>query len=258
MKRKVVLITGATSGIGLEFAHIYAQHNYDLLIIARSEDKLLKLKAELETRYAIHVYVFVQDLSTCKAANNVYEFTRKNNLDIEILINNAGFGDYGNFYEYDMQKQINLLQVNIVTLVELTRYFLPPMLERDSGQIINMSSVAAFCAGPKMSLYYASKSFVRSFSEALSEEVKNSNVNILALCPGPTSTGFENAANMKESKMFHFIKPKTAKQVALAGYNASCKGKTLKYYGIEVKLFNIMERLVPRFSSRKFARIING
>lgn len=145
-----------------------------------------------------------------------------------------------------------------MALVELTRYFLPLMLRRKSGRVINLSSVAAFCAGPKMSLYYASKAFVRSFSEAVAEEIRGSGVSVLALCPGPTATGFEKAADMKGSKMFRFIKPKTAKEVAQAGYRASSKGKTLKYYGTTVKAMNIGARLLPRTVSRTFARMING
>lgn len=249
---------GASSGLGYEFAQIYAQHGYDLVVVARSEGKLFQLKKKLEEQYRIKVWVFAQDLSKQNAAYEVFDFTIQNNIDIEILVNNAGFGDYGNFAEFGISRQQELLQVNIVSLVELTRYFLPLMLKRKSGQIINMSSVAAFCAGPKMSLYYASKAFVRSFSEAVAEEVKDSGVSVLALCPGPTATGFEKAADMKVSKMFRFMKPKTAKQVAMAGYKSSCKGRTLCYYGASVKMMNIGSRIVPRSVSRKFARMING
>ena len=257
MERKTALITGASSGLGYEFAHIYAQYGYDIVVVARSEGKLYQLKAELESRYHMKVWVFAQDLSKPDAAYEIFDFTMENNIDIEILVNNAGFGDYGNFTEFDMQKQHELLQVNIMALVELTRYFLPLMLRRKSGRVINLSSVAAFCAGPKMSLYYASKAFVRSFSEAVAEEVRGSGVSVLALCPGPTATGFEKAADMKGSKMFRFMKPKTAKEVAQAGYRASCKGKTLKYYGTMVKAMNIGARLLPRTVSRTFARMIN-
>lgn len=212
MERKTALITGASRGLGYEFAHIYAQHGYDIVVVARSAGKLYQLKAELESRYHMKVWVFAQDLSKPDAAYEIFDFTMENDIDIEILVNNAGFGDYGNFTEFDMQKQHELLQVNIMALVELTRYFLPLMLRRKSGRVINLSSVAAFCAGPKMSLYYASKAFVRSFSEAVAE----------------------------------------------AGYRSSCKGKTLKYYGITVKAMNIGARLLPRTVSRTFARMING
>lgn len=255
---KCVLITGASSGIGYEFSKIYASHGYHLIIVARSEGKLYKLKKELEEKYSINVYVYAKDLSEENAAYEIFDYTLENNLEVEVLINNAGFGDYGPFIEYDTHKLHQLLTVNITALTELTRYFMPLMCKRHKGYIINMSSVASFCAGPDMSLYYASKAFVRSFSEAISEEVKGDHVHVLALCPGPTSTHFEQSANMKDSKMFTFFKPKTAKEVAEAGYKASLKGKTLKYYGLSVKLMNIASRILPRALTRKFAYLING
>ena len=158
----------------------------------------------------------------------------------------------------DEQKQTNLLQVNIVTLVQLTRYFMPGMIDRHYGKVLNLSSVASFCAGPKMSLYYASKEFVRSFSEAIAEETKGTGVSVTALCPGPTATGFEKAAEMKNSKMFTFFKPTNAKDVAEAGYKAMMKKKVLLYYGASTKLMNIGARISPRSLSRKFAGKING
>ena len=255
---KSVLITGASSGIGYEFSHIYASQGFHLIIVARSEGKLYKLKKELEEKYGIEVFVYVKDLSEENAAYEIFDYTLENNLEVEVLINNAGFGDYGPFIEYDPSNLHQLLNVNIGSLTELTRYFLPLMCERHKGFIINLSSVASFCAGPDMSLYYASKAFVRSFSEAISEEVKAYNVHVLALCPGPTSTHFEQSAHMNDSKMFTFFKPKTAKEVAQAGYKASIKGKTLKYYGLSVKLMNIGSRILPRALTRKFAYLING
>lgn len=247
-----------SGGIGKEFAKIYAREGYNLVLVARTEGKLFKLKNELEDRYGHKVSVFACDLSEKDAAYEVFNYTLENKIDIDVLVNNAGFGDFGHFAEGDPEKQNELLQLNIVALVQLTRYFLPGMIERGRGQILNMSSVAAFCAGPDMSLYYSSKAFVRSFSEAISEEVKGTGVTVTALCPGPTSTGFEKAAGMKGSHMFTFFKPATAKEVAEAGYHAAAKGKVLRYYGMPMKLMNIGARLVPRSVSRKFALSING
>ena len=252
------LITGASSGLGLEFAHIYSREGYDLVIVARSEGKLYKLKTELEEKYHNKVWVYAKDLSEQDAAFDVYNFTLENKIQIDALINNAGFGDFGNFWQVDAEKQHGLLMVNIVALVELTRYIMPSMVERGSGKILNLSSVAAFCAGPRMSLYYASKEFVRSFSEAIAEEAKGTGVTVTALCPGPTATGFEKAADMKESKMFTFFKPATAREVAEAGYRAASKGKVLRLYGLPTKLMNIGARIAPRSVSRKFAMRING
>ena len=228
------------------------------MIVARREGILYKLKSELESQYRNHVEVFACDLSKADAAYEVFNYTLEKNIQIDVLVNNAGFGDFGNFWTVDIQKQTNLLQVNIVTLVQLTRYFMPGMIDRHYGKILNLSSVAAFCAGPKMSLYYASKEFVRSFSEAVAEETEGTGVSVTALCPGPTATGFEKAADMKDSKMFPFFRPNDAKAVAEAGYKAMMKKKVLLYYGSSTKLMNIGARILPRSISRKFAGKING
>lgn len=256
--KKTALITGASGGIGKEMAAIYAKKGYDLVLVARTESKLYRIKQELEEKYGHHVFIFVCDLSEKDAAYEVFNFTLENNIDVDVLVNNAGFGDFGHFAEVDWQRQYNLIQVNIVAMLQLTRYFLPVMIARGSGRIMNMSSVAAFCAGPKMSLYYASKAFVRSFSEAIAEEVKGTGVTVTAICPGPTATGFEKAADMKNSKMFTAFKPAKASDVAKAAVRACQKGKVLLYHGLSTKLMNIGARLVPRSVSRKFAAKING
>jgi len=254
---KTALITGASSGLGWEFAKIYAREGYNLVIVARSEDKLNELKTELEEKYKNKVWVCAQDLSAIDAASKVFNFTLENQINVDVLVNNAGFGDYGHFHEFDPQRQKELLQVNIVALVQLTRYFLPLMVKRGYGQVLNISSIAAFCAGPKMSLYYASKEFVRSFSEAVAEEVKGTGVTVTAFCPGPTATGFEKAANMEGSKLFTVFKPAKAKDVAEAAYKAAKRGKVLKYYGVKAIFMNLGSRLMPRSVSRKFAKMVN-
>lgn len=161
--RKTVLITGASGGLGLEFARIYAREGFDLVVVARSEGKLYKLKSELETQYDCHVWVLAQDLSQPDAAYEVFNYTLEKNITIDALVNNAGFGDFGNFWEVDAQRQTDLLQVNIMTLVQLTRYFLPGMVERRHGSVLNLSSVAASVPGrgcaytmPLRNLYAAS------------------------------------------------------------------------------------------------------
>lgn len=255
---QTALITGASSGLGLEFAKIFSREGYDLVIVARREGILYKLRSQLETEYHNHVEVFACDLSEEGAAYEIFNFTLEKNIQVDVLVNNAGFGDFGNFWTVDSQRQRALLQVNIVSLVQLTRYFMPGMTERHYGKILNLSSVASFCAGPKMSLYYASKEFVRNFSEAIAEEAKGTGVSVTALCPGPTATGFEKAAEMKNSKMFTFFHPATPKEVAEAGYKAMMQKKVLRYYGISTKLMNIGARIAPRSISRKFAGKING
>ena len=217
-----------------------------------------KLKSELETQYDCHVWVLAQDLSQPDAAYEVFNYTLEKNITIDALVNNAGFGDFGNFWEVDAQRQTDLLQVNIMTLVQLTRYFLPGMVERRHGSVLNLSSVAAFSAGPRMCLYYASKEFVRSFSEAVAEEVRSTGVTVTALCPGPTATGFEQAAQMKNSHMFSMFKPASAAAVAEAGFRAAQKGKTLRYCGWPTHTVSIAARLLPRSVCRRFMMKVNG
>jgi len=251
-KRKTALVTGASGGLGLEFARLLAKKHYDLVLVARNEDKLNGIKSELEKEYGITAWVCPCDLSRVDAALDVYQFTQAHDLEIDVLINNAGFGDSGKFAESNWQKQYEMVQVDITALMQLTHCFLPGMVERGHGKILNLSSVAAFCAGPGMSVYYASKAFVRSFSEAVAEEVKGTSVTVTALCPGPTATGFEAAADMgKGSKMFKkAVKPEN---VAKAGIRALRLGKVLCYQGSFTKWMGFLCRLVPRSVTRRYA-----
>lgn len=255
--QKTVLITGASSGLGLEFSKLYASKHYDLVIVARREKRLNQIKQELEQKYNINVHVIAKDLSLENVAQEIYAYTVKHQISIDTLINNAGFGDYGNFYENDLDKLNQLMKVNMETLVQLTHYFLPQMMQRKNGNVLNISSVASFCAGPYMALYYASKSFVLSFSQAIGEEVKPYHVQICALCPGPTKTEFEKAAHMNSSRMFQFFKPLSAQKVAQMGYDALQKKKVVCLCGWSTKIMNVGSRLMPRSITRKFARFIN-
>lgn len=255
-KHKTALITGASGGLGFEFAKILAGRKYDLVLVARNEGKLYALKNNLETKYGISVYVCAADLSVVDAALDVFNYTLEHELQIDVLINNAGFGDTGCFAESDWQKQYEMVQVNITALMQLTYLFLTPMIERGEGRIMNLSSVAAFCAGPDMSIYYASKAFVRSFSEAVAEEVKGTGVTVTALCPGPTATGFEKAASMKSGSQM-FRRAASAAEVAKSGIKAMEKGKVLLYQGTFTKLMSFGTRIAPRYLTRKLARKMN-
>ncbi|MBO5567868.1 MAG: SDR family oxidoreductase [Clostridia bacterium] len=253
--RKVALITGASSGLGLEFAKLLAREKYDLVVVARNEGKLYKLKNDLDSG-GITVYVCASDLSVPDAALNVFNYTLEHQLQIDVLINNAGFGDSSAFADSDWNKQYQMVQVNITALMQLTHCFLPQMIERGSGSILNLSSVAAFSAGPGMSVYYASKAYVLSFTEAVAEEVRGTGVTVSALCPGPTATGFESAAAMgNHSKMFR--KAAKAEDVAKAGICAMRKKKTVCYCGAFTKMMSFLCRLVPRGIARKYARRMN-
>lgn len=237
-KHRTALITGASGGLGLEFTKILAGKQYDLILAARSEGKLNSLKEQLEKEYDIRAFVCAVDLSVKDAALTVFDYTQQQGLSVDVLINNAGFGDTGCFAESNWQKQYEMVQVNITSLMQLTHCFLKPMIAQGHGKILNLSSVAAFCAGPDMSIYYASKAFVRSFSEAVAEEVKGTGVTITAICPGPTATGFEQAASMNKGAVM-FRKAADAGSVAAAGIRAMEKGKALCYQGFFTKIMSI-------------------
>ena len=255
-KHKTALITGASGGLELEFAKLLAKKRYDLVLVARNEGRLYALKNELEKKYGIYVHVCAADLSVVDAALDVFDFTLEHKIRIDMLINNAGFGDSGSFADSDWQKQYEMVQLNVIALMQLTHCFLNQMIERGHGRILNMSSVAAFCAGPYMSVYYATKEFVRSFSEAVAEEVKGMGVTVTAFCPGPTATGFERAAAMEEGSAM-FRRAVKAKDVAKGGIRAAGKGKVLSYYGGFTKCMGFLCRIFPRTVTRKYAAKMN-
>ncbi len=240
------LITGASSGIGLEFAKLFAKDGHNLVLVARNEDKLTTLKNELEKQYGIQVYTYKKDLSQKDSAYDIFNYTLEKELFIDILINNAGFGDFGKFAELDLQKQTDMVQVNITSLMQLCHYYLNPMLENKCGKILNIASIAAFQAGPLMSIYYATKAFVLSFSEALSVELKGSGVSVMALCPGPTNTEFKERANLEKSGLFKNIKNSTAKEVAKYGYKKLQTKGTVFIPGIMNKIIVSSSKFSPR------------
>lgn len=214
------LITGASSGIGAAFAWELAQRQMDLVLVARSKDKLDSLAEQLREQYQIQVEVLVQDLSVPAAATSVFEAIAQKNIAIDLLINNAGFGGYGPFSESSLSKQLEMIQLNISALVELTYRFLPQMQQRGSGSIINLASIAAFQPIPYMSIYAATKAFVLSFSEALWAENREKGVKVLAVCPGPTKTNFFDVAGFERlasngSQGQNTTSPETVVQEAL-------------------------------------------
>lgn len=251
------LITGASSGIGLELASLCAKKKQNLILVARSGNKLQEIKTELERKYAVHVECFAIDLSKPNSAKELYDKTADAGYDVTILINNAGFGDHEVFLDSDWQRQQAMVQLNITTLMQLTYLYGNDMRDEGTGRILNISSVAAFSAGPYMSIYYATKGFVLSFSLAVAAELKGSGVTVTAICPGPTKTGFESAADMKNSKMFTQFFPQTAKSVAKCAYRAMMKGKPLVYHSKATKLMNVGSRLTSRKFAAGFAERIN-
>jgi uncharacterized protein len=188
------LITGASGGIGEAFAQELATRNTNLVLVARSEEKLNQLASQLQEKYKIQVDVIIKDLTETTATGELFDTVKSKGLTIDMLINNAGFGDYGDFAERDGERQVKMVQLNVLALVDLTHKFLPIMRQRRSGSIINVASIAAFQPIPYLSVYAASKAFILSFSEALWAENRSHNVRVLCVCPGPTETNFLNEA----------------------------------------------------------------
>ncbi|MFT3932507.1 MAG: SDR family oxidoreductase [Chitinophagaceae bacterium] len=250
----IALITGASSGIGLELAKIFASKKTDLVLVARSENKLIELSNELKSKYAISAYVLAKDLSTINAAKEVVDYCKQNNLHIDYLINNAGFGDHGFFAESDLEKQLEMINLNITALVYLTRLLLPPMIQKGAGKIMNVASTAAFQPGPLMSIYFATKAFVLSFSEAISNELEKTGVTVTALCPGATESGFQKAASVEDSKMVKGKKLPSSAEVAAFGYRTMMKGKVVAIHGLLNTVMTTGVRFAPRSLIRKIAR----
>jgi len=230
--KNVALITGASGGIGLELARIHAQTHGDLILIARSTSKLEQLKKELEAAYGISVLNIPKDLSIPDAAQEVYNQVIAANIQVDYLINNAGFGDFGNYHETEWEKEEMMINLNILALTQLTKLFGSDMVGRKSGKIMNVSSTAAFQPGPLMAVYYATKHYVQAYSEALYEEWKGYGVSVTALCPGATQSGFQQAADMEDSRLFKGKKLPTSLEVAEFGYKAMMKGEMTAIHGV--------------------------
>jgi len=243
---ETVLITGASGGIGYELAKQFAMNKYNLLLVARSKDKLEKLKDELEKKYMVKVNVIVKDLAKKNAATELFNQIQKENTNIDILVNNAGVGAYGKFYNIDWQRQEEMIQLNITALTELTRLFLPGMIERKKGKILNVASTAGFQPGPLMAVYYASKAFVLSFTEAIANELSGTNITVTALCPGPTESGFQKAASIEHVRLVRTGIVPTSEKVAAYGYKALMKGKRVAVEGNINKLLVFSLRFAPR------------
>ncbi|MFQ4141341.1 SDR family oxidoreductase [Chlorogloeopsis sp. ULAP02] len=241
------LITGASGGIGKAFAEELATRNTNLVLVARSEEKLNELAKELQEKYQIQVDIIVKDLAETGATSAVFDFTQQKGLTIDLLINNAGFADYGDFAETDEERQIKMVQLNILALVDLTHKFLPLMRQRRSGSIINVSSLAAFQPIPYLSVYAASKAFVRNFSEALWAENRHYGIRILVSCPGPVETNFFTEAKFPPALAGKTNKISTAKEVVQETLKALERGdSTVVIGGLTTHLITKLAGFVPR------------
>lgn len=217
------LITGASAGIGKEFAAIHAQRGGDVVIVARRADKLAELKTELERDHGIGVLVIAKDLSKPNAAAEVYQEVKAAGVEVEYLINNAGFGGRGKFHEREWDKDLTMINLNIVALTALTRHFLPDFVARNRGRVLNVSSTAGLLPGPLQAVYFASKAYVTSFSNAIAEELHDTDVTVTALLPGATESEFAATSGMDQTTLF--AKTASARSVAQDGYDAMLRGK---------------------------------
>lgn len=254
-----VLITGASRGIGYELSKLFARDGYRLILVARDQEKVEEVAAELESTYACEAAPMPKDLTVARAADEVFEKLSQHGIEIDILVNNAGVASRGPFYETDTQWLLDLLQLNITSLTHLTRLFLPGMVARGRGRILNVASTAAFLPGPYMATYYASKGFVLSFSEALWWELRGTGVTVTTVCPGPTDTDFHKASGMKLSPLAEhggvLLKPAI---VAQAGYRATMKGKRIVVPGIQYKTVAFLcSRLLPKSIALRIVATLN-
>ncbi len=250
------VITGASSGIGLELAKQFAKHKHNVTLVARREDVLNKLADEIKEKYKVQVHVLAKDLSDAKQVDEVYEFTTLHNLQVKYLVNNAGFGDYAFFNTANWEKLSGMIDVNIKALTRLSWLYVKDMIKNERGKIMNVASTAAFQPGPLMAVYFATKSYVLSLSEAMANELEDKGVTVTALCPGPTQSEFLKVADMHNSKMIKDRKLPSSKDVAAYGYKAMMKGKNVAIQGTMNYIMAQGARFVPRNTITKLVRVM--
>jgi len=243
--RKTALITGASFGIGLELARIFGREGYNLVLVARSADKLRQLASELEKAHGTRSLILATDLTEPGSSAYVLDQTTRADIPIDVLVNNAGFGQYGWFAESDLEECLRQIQLNVTTLTHLTRLYLPAMIERKSGRILNVASTAAFQPGPLMAVYYATKAYVLHFSEAIANELQETGVTVTCLCPGPTATEFQERARISAIRLTKFG-AMDARTVAEDGYRGLMAGKPVVISGFKNWLVAQSVRFSPR------------
>jgi short-subunit dehydrogenase len=251
---KIALVTGAASGLGYELATLLAKDEYTLFLVDIDAERLVNVKTELKEKFNVEVITLVKDLCEIDVAEDIFDAVEGKPIDV--LINNAGFGLFGSFVDTDWERESEMLHVHIITTTHLTKLVLEGMVKRGSGRILNMSSLAAFQPGPLMSIYYASKGFMLSFSEAIANELKGTGVTVTALCPGPTKTAFQKTVSGNTGDNKITFNMASAKAVALYGYNSMLKGKTYAIPGKFNKFLALLPRLVTRNAAASIVRKI--
>jgi short-subunit dehydrogenase len=254
--KETVLITGASSGIGLEVAKCFAADGCRLILVARNREAMEKLAEELRLKNKIEVIVLPADLSLPETPKRIFEKLSAQKISVDVLVNNAGFGTHAPFVEMSLPRQLEMIQVNITALTELTGLFLPGMIQRKRGGILNVGSVAGFQPGPNMAVYFATKAFVLSFTEALAEELLGTGLKVSVLCPGPTESNFGNVARGEKVRQIKTSKMPTD-VVAIYGHRSFRNGKVIAVPGIQNHLLIFLNRLVPRRLPRKAVKFYN-
>ena len=240
------LITGASGGIGYELAKLFARDHYNLMLVARSTEKLNQVAAELQSQFQVTVKTVALDLASPPAAKFLFDQMQREGVAVDVLVNNAGFGSFGEFAGMPEDEILGQIHLNITALTHLTRLFLRPMVARRSGKVMNVASTAAFQPGPLMAVYYATKAYVLSFSEALANEVAGSGVIVSCFCPGATDTGFAKRAGTEDSRLFKKLRPMNAEVVARDGYRGLMVGQTVVISGVQNWLVAESVRFAPR------------
>ena len=253
---ETVLITGASSGIGLELANCFAADKCRLVLVARNTPALESLAADLQREHGIQTVVLTADLALPESPRRILDELQKSGINVDVLVNNAGFGLHGAFAELPLARQLEVIRVNVTALTELTGLFLPGMIQRRHGGVLNVGSVAGFVPGPNMAIYYATKAFVQSFTEALAEELCQTGLTVAALCPGPTESNFGKIARGKKERKIKTSKM-SAEAVAVYGHHAFRNGKVIAVPGLQNKLVIQLERILPRRVTRKIMGIFN-
>ncbi|MHC5766593.1 MAG: SDR family NAD(P)-dependent oxidoreductase [Nostoc sp.] len=253
-QKRTALITGAASGIGYQLTQIFARHNYNLVLVDKNEQKLTEIVDEFPDKFGIFVKIFVKDLSIPTTPEEIFKELQQASIKIDVLVNNAGFGTYGAFCETDLSTELKMLQVNMVSLTHLTKLFLKDMVEQNYGKILNVASAAAFQPGPLMAVYFATKAYVLSFSEAIANELEGTGVNVTVLCPGPTASEFQQNAAMEDSKIANVNRMMDTETVARIGYRGLMKNKTVVVPGMRNKILTESVRFTPRNLVTKVVR----
>jgi len=246
MAASATLITGASSGIGYELAKLFARDRHNLVLVARNRDKLTQFASELQDQFGISAKAMALDLAAAPAPQFLFDQLQRDGIFVDILVNNAGYGAFGEFAQMPENEILGQIQLNVTALTHLTKLFLAPMLDRHDGKIMNVASTAAFQPGPMMAVYYATKAYVLSFSEALANELHDTGVTVTCFCPGPTDTNFQKRAGMENSRLVKQIGATDAETVARDGYRGLLAGRTVVISGMRNWMVAESVRFAPR------------